>query len=235
MFDDELAAVWDLMYENGRGKDYEGEARFVGDLVGERCPGAGSVLDVGCGTGSHLGELVKLFDHVEALDASAAMVQRARSKAPGRDVHVMDMREMALGRRYDAVLSLYTVVGYLPSWEALRDAIARMADHVAPGGVLVVEPWWFAENFLDGYVASDIVETEDEVLVRMSHTRERDGRADMTIHYLLAGDRGVRHFSENHSFGLWSRADYESAFAAAGCTVEFVPEVLYCGLFVARR
>ncbi|MYW93046.1 class I SAM-dependent methyltransferase [Amycolatopsis rubida] len=234
MFEEDLAGVWDLVYENGRGKDYPGEARWVAETIRRLAPSADSVLDVGCGTGGHLATLAKEFRHAEGVDLSPAMAAIAAAKAPGAAVHVGDMCELDLGRRFDAVVSLYTVVGYLPSAAALRTAVRRMAGHLNPGGVLLVEPWWFAERFLDGYVAADVVEAPGRTIARMSHTARRADRARMQIDYLVAEDDGIRFFAEEHDFGLWSRTEYEQAFDAAGCDVEYVDDVLYCGVFVAR-
>jgi len=53
-FERQHADVWDAMYERGRGKDYAGEATMVAGTIRRMCPGARSLLDVGCGTGGHL-------------------------------------------------------------------------------------------------------------------------------------------------------------------------------------
>lgn len=234
MFGEGLADLWDLMYERGRGKDHVAEVALVEELVRRHCPQARSLLDAGCGTGSHLAEFAKRFDEVEGFDLSPAMVARARAKSPAVGVEVADIAAFDTGRRYDAVVSLYTVVGYLPSWDALVTALGRLAAHVAPGGVIVVEPWWFAENYLDGYVATDMVEDEHRTVARMSCTRRSGDRARMDIHYLVTDGGAIEHVTESHEFGVWSRAEYEAAFVAAGCDVEFVGDALYCGLFVGR-
>lgn len=233
MFGEGLADVWDTMYERGRGKDHLGEVALVEELILDHVPNARSLLDAGCGTGSHLAEFAKRFEEVEGFDLSPAMAARARGKNPGVEIGVADIAAFDTGRRYDAVVSLYTVVGYLPTRAALHDAIRCLSAHVEPGGVLVVEPWWFAENYLDGYVASDLVSDDARTIARMSRTHRVGDRARMEIHYLVTTGDEIEHVTETHEFGLWSRADYESAFAAAGLEVHFVGDALYCGLFVA--
>ncbi|WP_197361018.1 class I SAM-dependent methyltransferase, partial [Streptomyces clavuligerus] len=151
-----LAPLYDLVY-SARGQDFAAEAALVSGLVRDRCPRAESLLDMGCGTGEHLLALRHGFRHVEGVDLSAPMAEVARRKLPGVAVHVADMREVDLGRSYDAVISLSTAVAYLPSPRDLVAALRRMERHLAPGGVLVVEPWYFPETFLDGHVAADVV------------------------------------------------------------------------------
>lgn len=235
MFEHQLADVWDLIYQNGRGKDYHAEAELVAKTILDGKPDATSLLDVGCGTGEHLAALSTLFDHVEGTDISEHMVRVAQAKVPSAKLHVGDMVDLDLGRTFDAVVSLYTVVGYLPSLDALRTAIRRLVAHLEPDGVLIVEPWWFKEQYLDGYIAGDVVRDGGRTVSRVSRTVERDGRASMDIHYVVADEHGIRHFTEHHDFGLWTREEYFQAFEDAGCTATFVPDTLYCGMFVARR
>jgi predicted TPR repeat methyltransferase len=234
-FGRQLAEVWDLVYQDGRGKDYPAEAELVAEVIRSRRPDATSLLDVGCGTGEHLIALGALFDHVEGIDLSEAMVTVARAKAPRATVHVGDMLELDLGRTFDAVISLYTVVAYLPSLDALRSALRRMAAHLEPGGVLVVEPWWFAEQFIDGYVAGDVVRRDGRTVSRVSRTVARDGRAHMEIHCLVADRSGIEHFAETQVFGLWTKDEYLQALESAGCPSEYVEGELYCGMFVGQR
>ncbi|MFI0366587.1 methyltransferase domain-containing protein [Actinomadura sp. 1N219] len=235
MFGDQLARVWDLIYQTGRGKDYHAEAELVAETVRARNPGARSLLDVGCGTGEHMVAFGELFDHAEGVDLSEPMISIARDKAPHTTFHVGDMCTFDLGRSFDAVVSLYTAVGYLPSLDALSAALRRMAAHLTPDGVLVVEPWWFAEKFLDGHVAGDVVQEDGRTVARVSRTERRDDRAHMEIHYTVADGNGIQSFTESHSFGIWTRQQYLQAFADAGCQVEYVEDVLYCGMFVGCR
>ena len=232
VFDADLAEVYDLVYGT-RGQDFAAEAVAVAELVRTRRPAASSLLDVGCGTGEHLRTLRGLFDRVAGVDLSEAMVAVARAKLPGVRVHLGDMAELALKCRFDAVISLSTAVAYLPSAEAMRRAVARMAAHLHPGGVLVVEPWYFPERFLDGYVAADIIRGPDRTIARVSRTEKLDRAACIESHYVGAGATGIRHFSERQLFGLWTRGEYEDAFAQADCTVEYVPNAQSGrGLFV---
>lgn len=235
MFDRQLAEVWDLIYQSGRGKDYHAEAKLVAETVWARKPDAASLLDVGCGTGEHLAALSELFDHVEGIDLSEHMISVAQAKVPRANCHVGDMCDFDLSRTFDAVVSLYTVVGYLPSLEALGAAFERMVGHLSPDGVLIVEPWWFKEQFIDGYVAGDVVRGDGRTVARVSRTERRGERAHMDIHYLVADQHGIERFTESQVFSLWTREEYLKAFADAGFTAEYFENTLYCGMFVGQR
>jgi hypothetical protein len=144
-----------------------------------------------------------------------------------------------LGRTFDAITCLFSSVGYLPSLEALNAAVSRMAAHLSPGGVLVVEPWWSPDRFVDEYVSSQLVEEGTATVARVSHTRREgpDARhALMELHFVVADRTGIRHFQETHRIALFSQQEYLRAFALAGCDASFVEDVsTCCGLYVATR
>ncbi|MEE3921353.1 methyltransferase domain-containing protein [Micromonospora sp. BRA006-A] len=83
MYGADLAEVFELIHQ-GRGKDYLAEAADVAERIRARTPGADSLLDVACGTGSHLRAFATLFGHVEGLEISEPFARRAEKAVPGR-------------------------------------------------------------------------------------------------------------------------------------------------------
>ena len=117
---DELAA---------RGQNVHGEADFVQSL------GVSSVLDAGCGTGRVAIELARRGLDVVGVDVDAGMIAAARRKAPDLRWVQADLATVRL-RAFDAVLLAGNVMLFLrPGTEPA--VVANMADHVAPGGLLV--------------------------------------------------------------------------------------------------
>ncbi|MFF5073147.1 methyltransferase domain-containing protein [Micromonospora olivasterospora] len=228
-----MSDLYDLVYE-GRGKPYAAEAALVTDLVRARRPDAASLLDVACGTGGHLVPLRAMFDHVEGVDVSPDMCAVARGKLPGVPIHEADMLGLDLGHRFDAVCCLYSALGYLSSTRELTAAVGRMARHLTPGGVLLVEPWWFPDRFLDGYVGDDVVRGPQRTVARLSHSVREGDVARQETHYLVADAGGVRHFRHVQRLTLFAYDDYAAAFRAAGCRVEYLPDAVPSGrgLFV---
>lgn len=234
MFGPDHAGVYEAIYRS-RGKDCAAEARDVASRVHRIRPDARSLLDVGCGTGVHLEAFRRLFDRVEGVEIAPAMRERARRRLPGVAIHRVDMRSLRLGRTFDAVVSL-SAVGYSDTVEELRAAVGRMADHLVPGGVLAVEPWWLADKYVDHYVGSDLVHDGDMVLARISHTERRDGAAHMEARWVVGDPAGMRSFTLTEIFTLFSREEYEEAFDRAGCTVAYEePWLTGRGLFVGVR
>lgn len=221
-FDDRYATIYDLIYQ-GRGKDYAAEAAELAGLVKRRHPTATTLVDVACGTGLHLRGFADHFQHVEGVELSEDMLTIAKDRLPAVPLHVGDMRDFDLGRTFDAVTCLFAAVGHMRTTEELDTAAARMVAHLVPGGVLVVEPWWFPDNFLPNYVTGDIVRRDGHTIARVSHTVADGVVTRMTVHYVVATEPdGTHHFTNTVVNTLFTREQYETALRKAGCaTVEY--------------
>jgi SAM-dependent methyltransferase len=234
-FGPEHAEVYEVTYRH-RGKDWPGEARDVVRKVRHRLPGASSLLDVGCGTGAHLEVFRSSFDHVEGLELAPAMREQAARRLPGVPIHPSDMRNFDLGRPFHAVTSLFTAISYLGTVEELRAAVGCMAKHLVSGGVIAVEPWWLPEQYIDGYVGSDLVHDGDRVVARVSHTARLGRAANLEARWLVADRSGIRAFTVTEVFTLFTRDEYLAAFADAGCAVDYEEGWLTGrGIFVGVR
>jgi ubiquinone/menaquinone biosynthesis C-methylase UbiE len=215
------ADVYERIYR-GRGKDYRMEAATVAGLVRERHPGGTDLLDVACGPGSHLVHFAEEFEHVEGLDLSESMIVFARDRLPAVPIHQGDLRGFDLGRGFDAVTCMFSSIAVVGDRAELDAALRTFARHLNPGGVAVVEPWWFPDTFRPGYVGGDVVEVEGRTIARVSHAVRVDGFSHSTIHYLVAeSGAGVRHFEDQHVMPLFAREEYEEAFRGAGMEVGY--------------
>lgn len=237
MFNESHAEVYEVIYKSGRGKDYQDEARLVEKHVRELKPDARSLLDVACGTGAHLGPFNEMFSHTEGIDLSEAMLTLARKELDSSiPLHHGDMRDFDLGRKFDAVVCMFASISYAGDLDGLVAAIRTMADHLVPGGVLVIEPWWFSENFIEGYVNGDVTRRDGRVLTRISHSVREDGHTKMELRFVIADASGIRDFTEIERLALWTKEEYVAAFEKAGIPAEYHPgQPAGRGLFVAVK
>lgn len=219
-FGSEHADVYEATYR-ARGKDWEVEADDVVRLLRERSPSAASLLDVACGTGAHLAAFATRLEHVEGLEIASAMRDRAARRLPSVELHAGDMRDFRIGRQFDAVTCLFTSVNYVREVSEMRAAIRRMAAHLVPGGVLFVEPWWFPEKFLDGYVGGDLVREEGRTIARVSHSTLAGRATRLEVRWVIGDSTGIREFTEVEHLMLFAEDEYRAAFEEAGCDVEF--------------
>ncbi|MFD9888463.1 class I SAM-dependent methyltransferase [Amycolatopsis sp. NPDC059027] len=216
------AAIYDVVFRS-RGKNFEREAAAITELVKERSPGATSILDVACGTGAHLAGFAELFTHAEGLEYAPAMREVARGRLPGLTVHAGDMRDFAIGRTFDAVTCMGNSVACMSTTAELDAAIGRMAAHLDTGGVLLVEPWWFPDNFLDGHVGGHLVTERGRVISRLTHSSRQGDRTRMEVRFVVADSTGFKEFTDVLMVSLFTREQYVAAFERAGCAVELLP------------
>ena len=214
-------------------KDYRTEVDRLDRIIRERNPGAGSLLDVACGTGRHLGLLRGGYE-VEGIDLDPGMLAVARVRLPGVTLHEGDMTSFDLGRRFDVVTCLFSSIAYTRTPELLHGAVAAMTRHLEPGGVLVVEPFFTPETWKEGDVWALFVDEPELKIARIDVPTRRGRLAILDFHYLVGTPQGVEHFRELHEAGLFSHEEYLEAFRAAGLQPAHDPEGLMGrGLYVA--
>ena len=218
------AEFYDLLYAEE--KDYPAEAGLLEALIRGACPSAQSVLDVGCGTGAHARSLLDRGFRVDGIDLEPSFVEIARRKCPEGSFEVGDMTNFAVGRRYDVVTCLFSAIGYVLTEAGLHSAIHRMKAHLNPGGVLLIDPWFEPGQLTDGWVMTVSGRRPGLVVTRMSRTVVDGSVSRLEFEYLIGTPAGIERRSEVHELGIFTQAQMENAFQAAGFTVSREPEAL---------
>jgi SAM-dependent methyltransferase len=231
----ESAKYYDAIYA-ARGKDYEREAELLHRLIAARKASAGNaLLDVGCGTGAHLMHLRGQYE-VEGLDLDEGMLEIARMKLPGVPLHHGDMVDFSLAREFDVVVNLFSSIGYVRSAMKLDSATVNMARHACPGGLVMVEPWIYPEQFTAGRAHALFVDQPGLKIARMDVSKIENGLSVLDFHYLVAEEGGVRYFKERHEVALFTHDEYLSAFRLARLKVDYDPEGLDGrGLYIGSK
>lgn len=216
---DESAAFYDAIYAF---KDYAAEAGWLRSLLTEHGHPDGEMLDVACGTGAHLLHLRRHYQ-VEGLDLDAGMLAAARARLPDVPLHRADMLDFELGRTFDAVVCLFSSIGYMRTVGRMQQAVATMARHVrAPGGVLAIEPWFTPAQWRPGVLHALLVDEPELKVARLSRSEPAvGGLSVLEFHYLIGDASGVRHVTERHELGLFEAQDYRRAFESAGLRPQF--------------
>ena len=220
----ETAAFYDAIYA-ARGKDYVREADAVVAHLRRVRPDAASLLDVGCGTGSHLARFQKHNLACRGIDKDVKMVALARARCPDIEIEPGDMLDFVLPEHYDALTCLFGAVAYVRTRDRLETAVANMSRHLGARGVLFVEPFIDAEAFQVGHLHSIFVDEPELKIARMNVSKRVGPIAIIDFHYLIATKRsGVERRFERHELGLFSEDNYREAFRAAGLSFEALAE-----------
>jgi SAM-dependent methyltransferase len=224
---DKSARIYDLLYVGSGIKNYPAEAAELHRIIQEARPTAKTLLDVACGTGAHLAEMQRWYA-VEGVDVSPAMLAVARTRLPGVSLREADMRTLDLGKTFDAVTCLFSSIGYMHDPGELRAAIARLAAHVAPGGVLILDGWVRPDQWRDNFRPDhpDVAHDSDVTVVRLSFSRREGSITELEMHHLVQTDAGIEYFTETHRLRLTATDDYVSAVSEAGLKAQVIPDYM---------
>jgi SAM-dependent methyltransferase len=229
---EKTAELYDTIYGH---KDYAAEVAKVRVVIDRERPNARSILDVACGTGEHARVLAEAFD-VDALDLDPTFVAIAANKLPRGRVVQADMRNFAMGQRYDVVLCLFSSIGYVLEPADVIATLACFRDHLAPGGVVLVEPWFEPASYTAGAVHMLTINQPELKISRVHVSRVDAGVSILDFNYLIGTPDGVRHELETHRLRLTPFAELATWFDAAGLAATFDPVgPSGRGLFVGRH
>jgi SAM-dependent methyltransferase len=102
---------------------------------------ARNVLELAAGPAEHSREFARRGVAATALDLSAAMCAYARERGAGLPLEVVraDMTGFDLGRRFDLVITMLDSTAHLMTLDAFVAYLSCVRDHLADGGLAVIE------------------------------------------------------------------------------------------------
>lgn len=126
--------TWDEMNQSR----FEREPKFLAQIF-QKYGNVKDVLDVGCGSGSHLARLGKFGMTGMGVDLNPKMIAFARSKYPKLSFELKDMRSLTFRNRFDAVICLCTTFTYNTTNEDVVSALRGFHRALRRGGLLVID------------------------------------------------------------------------------------------------
>lgn len=197
----EFSEVYDLIYSF---IDYKKACKRLSKLIKKykRSPGM-KLLDVACGTGTHLLYLQHSFV-CTGLDLNADMLEIARKKVENATFIQADMITMDLNEKFDVLTCLFSSIGYSKTYENLRKTINNFSNHLNSGGLVIIEPWLEKSNYQEGHISMTTYDGDDIKIARLNTTGLKDDLSTMEMHYLmLKRGENVKYFKDYHELGLF--------------------------------
>jgi hypothetical protein len=134
------------------------------------------------------------------------------------------MVDFKLARKFDSIACLFSAIGFVKTKLRLRKAIKNMSEHLVPGGVMLIEPWFAPEQWTIGRVFALHINKPDLKIVRMSHSSKKGKLSILKFQYLFGTPEGIEHDQEVLELGLFTKKEYLDAFRLAGLKVIHDPK-----------
>jgi SAM-dependent methyltransferase len=223
------ARYYDLLY---RDKDYAVEACYVHEQLVNQGVAGGRLLELGCGTGRHAVEFAKLGWTVDGVDLSQAMVEQALDRAQQQPSQIAsrlqfqrgDVRSVATGRTYDAVVSLFHVMSSQTGNADLAAAFATAARHLRPGGLFLFD-FWYGPAVLSDPPVVRVKRLEDEIVqvTRVAEPGLRPNENQVVVNYhVFIKDKNTSaytEFNESHHMRFLFLPEMDLLLRQAGLSI----------------
>jgi len=229
------AEFYDRLYHY---KDYASDCQRIREIFdAEGVEEGAHVVEAACGTGNYLGNLSRFY-RVSGFDCSPEMLGVARSKLPGVDLFQADMEDFSVLEPRDALVCLFSSIGYLLSQASLEAAARCFAAAVRPGGCLLVEPWITLDGFDPGKPTVQVYNDDNLALARMCVSRLEGQVSVLDFNYMIAfRDHQVEQLQESHRLWMAPHDVLVAAFENAGFEIRYDASGFSegRGLLVGRR
>lgn len=229
---EQSARYYDLIYQF---KDYRREAEQIQTLILQHNRGARTILDVACGTAEHASFLRDAYE-LDGIDLDPNMIAIAKTKNPEGSYYCGDMTCFQLQKQYDAVLCLFSSIGYVRTLPNVVSAFKQIHAHLQDDGVILLEPWFTPSDWKKGFVNTISAERDGMQLTRMSYSDQRQDLSILRYYFLLGTQKGIQQWEEEHVLGLFTIEQMLGAFDQADLAAEYVEDgITGRGLYIARN
>lgn len=217
------AEFYDALYHF---KNYKEASEKLRNIIYRFNPKAKTLLDTACGTGKHIEYLREYFD-AEGLDINEDLLNIAKQRCPEILFHLQSMIDFDLRKKYDVVTCLFSSIAYVKSVDNLFSAVSCMAEHLNPGGLLIIEPWFSRDTFWTDRVTVNHYDGKDLKITWMYTPKAENDLSILEINYLVGTPAEVTYFKERHELGLFDDSQYRSAMEKTGLKIEYDKDGLF--------
>ena len=186
-----------------------------------------SLLDVGCGTGELLLNLLDEEMNVTGVDLSSEMLTIAQEKSCSKGYHPLfieaDMTSLECIAQFDIVTVFCDSLNYLPNEEAVQQAFQSFAKQLGSGGLLLFDVH-SQHKVRGGFVGQTFADAdEDASYIWTSFAGEEEDSVEHELTFFAKHEDGLyERFDETHFQRTFPIKDYCQWLTEAGFKVESV-------------
>lgn len=198
---EKFSLIYDRVYKNE--KFYTAYVALVKKTLKEKNLKSIRVLDVACGTGRLIKQLIKIKNfYVEGVDSSMAMLKIARSRNKGIKFYNQNIINFFTGQKYDIILCTFDSINYIKDKLDLSKALKSINNHLLDNGLFIFDFNTNHKRLKERIVKGNVV----------YNSRIKRGYWDLEI---LINEKGVVH-KEHHQERLYSYKEMTSALMKNG-------------------
>lgn len=217
------ADQYDALYTD---KNYVAECDLVEAACARNDVSPKSILDIGCGTGTHVIEFARRGYDCTGVDLSPAMLTIASNKAAELNVqhspHWLnaDAREFEAGRTFDVAVMMFAVISYLTRNEDVIQALKNIRRHLNVGSLFICDFWYGpAVLSVKPNERVRVLDTQNGKTIRAASTTLDTYRhtADVTFKlWSTKGDTYLGETSETHTMRYFFPQEFSLLLQKAG-------------------
>ncbi|MGV3504257.1 MAG: class I SAM-dependent DNA methyltransferase [Adhaeribacter sp.] len=233
---EKYASFYDLLYKD---KNYGIEADYIDAIIQKFIKHARPqtrVLDLACGTGKHIFELYQKGYQVAGSDISTQMIEIAQQNASKKEweipFYAYSFQEAhQIKPAYDVVISMFSAVNYLTSYQDQVKAFTNIYNLLDEGGVFVFD-YWNGNAVVKDYSPVKVLRKkgQEEEILRISETNIDTLTQDVFVKFsclLLENETKTLEFQETHHLHYYFPAEIRNLLMQCGFEVEHICPFLH--------
>lgn len=210
-----FAEVYDIFMDN---VPYQEWAECLHELLVEQGIESGSMVDLGCGTGSMTECFANMGYDMIGIDYSEEMLQTASKKQEESECKILylqqDMTELELYGSAHAIISVCDSVNYIVEPNALEEMFHKVYEYLEPAGIFMFD---FNTEYKYREVIGDctIAENREEcsfIWENYYHEEEKINEYELSIFVREAGS-GER--TDSNLYRKFEEVHYQRAYTLA--------------------
>ena len=217
---DIFSRFYDELTEN---VEYKKRAEYVNKLIKSVCPGAETVVDLACGTGSLTVELADMGYEMIGVDCSVQMLSEAQNKAYENDKGIMflcqRMQDLDLYGTVDAVVCMLDSINHITDEADVLEAFKRVSLFMNKGGVFIFDvntPYKHKEVLGNN---TFVYETEDVFCVWQNELEADNRTVNITLNFFEKDEDVYYREEENFSEKAYEIEKFENMLNISGMSV----------------
>jgi SAM-dependent methyltransferase len=203
IFGKAYSKYYNLLYKD---KNYQNEYKYIRELLEKHGNGSKTnILDIGYGTGKHLGFFKKDGYAVSGVDVSENMVCEARKYLDQEeDLICCKASGFKFNRKFETIISLFHVMNYQTENDEFKKVFQNVSKHLIVGGLFIFDFWYGPAVLTDPPVVKIKRLEDDEVkITRITEPvmRYNENIVDVNFEVIIEDKKtcNIERITETHS------------------------------------